>query len=551
MTKSKLGDLALLALFPLIFVLNIVKYFWVLPDPSDPLEYIGPIPWKNAVGFWPWLDRINLGSGLAMAYHLLPGPAYITGPLYALLITTLTLIIAQYWLYRRVGFVAALAWGVFVNSGWYFLYFGTQIFPEPTMLFYALLTALCFLWSQRQPSHQTSFFLTGLFAAMACFSKVTAILLPLVLAIAIFKRRRFGKPTQLYVAGLIGGALLSAALFCCIYGNASLLSTIQMFFGANLKANYAGRGGYNNAVSYYDVITDRQFLPIFLGLLVSIGAYRHKQARALLLIAWSFIATIYLIYVLSDRGYTPIPNYIYPGFFFAALGLSAYFGSLWPTPTRTTTLALTLAALFALTVGLRFGVSHNPSEIFVPGYYPNLAKWVKMLFNLGILALVVLLVALEVKPSGRRVTALLLVTAFWTSAYAGGKARHLFASLLIPNATQYYSYVGALNRPTAQSVDLFVDKWIHDEDPTRILWLYRVFFNERYDRSHGRAASENLIMDSIKFKMTQDDLVAGKGEQILTDQPDIVAKALPSAQLVDSYEWNGLKLSVFQRGTAN
>lgn len=541
-------DFWALASFPLLYFLNIGHYFWVRPDPSDPLEYLGPVVWRDSAGLFPYFDRLNLGSGLAIFYQLLPGPAFWTGPLYALCISTLTLILAQVWLYRRVGFAAALVFGVFFNSGWYFFFFGSQIFPEPTLVFYALLSLMAWSASEsHSPSSSVSvrwLGVAGFATALACFSKVTAVFLPISL---VWRLWRQAPRLRFFLAGLVGGALASLAIYAILYDLNSLVSSARQFFGSNLQSNYVGRGSYNNAVSYFDVVLNRNFVPVFLGLLVCNGAYRSKVSRLAMDYAWIFLGTILFVYWISNRGYTPIPNYVYPAYFFCALGLAAYFGTGLEALTSTRRLALATLCLALLVVGLRFGITHDPTDIFAPGYNPNLHKWVRLFYSGGLVAITVLLLAHELAPRPARVGMIVLLTALWGSAFAGGLMRKHFASTLIPLADFYYTHAPSLELPTAQNVDVYVENWNKRGEPERILWIYRLFFDRRYDRTRGHLAHDRAVSAGVRFLRNKEELESGRGEQILTDQKEIVESLFHQARLLQSKSIGQITYFVYQK----
>src|SRR5688572_2473414 len=101
-------EIAGLCAFLAYFVYIVRLHFWILPAPSDALDYLRVLAWNTSVGgFWPWLDRITLAVALVFA-RLVPGPLETGGPWYAMVVSGLTLLIGMLWLHRRQGFASGM-----------------------------------------------------------------------------------------------------------------------------------------------------------------------------------------------------------------------------------------------------------------------------------------------------------------------------------------------------------------------------------------------------------------------------------------------------------
>jgi len=541
---KKLPEILLLLAFPIFFATIAVRWNWVLPAVSDPLEYLRSVPWGSSYGYFPWLDRLALGGGLGL-FGWLPWPVYVTGPLYILSLHLSVLCLGLWWLYRQVGFGAAVLFGIFFNCSWYFLFFSTQIFPESTVIFYSFLAFIFF--HERKRSELWPLALAGFFAGFVFFTKATAAFFPPLLFLILFREKGWHKDLALFSGGILAGVLGVFLLFILVYDLASFQDAFVSFFSSNLQFNIQGRAEYNNPVNYVEVLLHKNHIPVFLGLFVAVGMYKDLRAKIPALIAWVFVTTVALIYIFSDRGYVPIHNYLYPGFFFASLALSAYLGSFVDLGKKFYQKAFWLGTgLLAVFLGLFLGRWFDPSGIFEAGYFAHLPKWASVLFNGGLFLSAILLLASEIRQSKKLVLSFTLVAGFWSAAHGGGLVRSHMDKILKPEVSFYYEQVGLLNENPKKGEDLavFVQAWNKERNPDRIVILYEILYGPEADQAgqpkhlRQKRFSDNLRMT---YLFNEKELHQSKAKIFLVDNLHLIQKLFSTWKVLKETDWRGRK----------
>jgi hypothetical protein len=337
----------ILAIIVVFFIFNLIDKFWALAGPSDPLQYVGPAVWTttsfndlwplagNPIN-WAWIDRVMVLLGLRLIAAISPKPEWI-GPIYIAFINTSIVILCIIWSYRRAGFIASLLCGILLTSSYMILSYGTYVYADQTVAFYLLLAFICYFSRTTVCGINQRVFIAGFFSAFALFSKalgVAGIVFFLIqIMMSIWKPSNTNRSLKIitldimrYAAGVIAGSVLVILLFILFYGWESLESVIIGFFFQNWKLMTRG-GAYGNPVTYFPHMVSMKNLPVFLSLFIMIGAYRHAEAKNPLLMAWVFLGMLFSIYAFTDRGGSPILNYMFTAFIFAALGISIYISS--------------------------------------------------------------------------------------------------------------------------------------------------------------------------------------------------------------------------------
>lgn len=553
--KSLLSDILIISPLILLYAFHVLQYLWVWPSPSDPLQYLGNVAWGNTNAFFPWLDRIMLANNLAI-FGFLPIPIYVSGPLYVLTVNLATMALGIWWARERIGFWAALFFAVFYNVGYFTLYRGVQIFPDTTLTFFSFLAFLSFFHNGSLPfSRRTSVFLTGIFTAFACFSKVTALCMVLFFLIRILVKEK--RQFKFWILGLAVGTATACGLFILLYDFASFTNTVSQFFGSNIGLNFKGRPQYDNMVSFFDVIVDPMFAPVFISLLICVGAYRNSEARHAFTFSLLYFGMTSVIYLVTKRGYRPIPTYLYESYLFAALGLSLYLGgragALLSLAESSTVrkMGWVFAFMVLVVIGFAVGKKHDPTGIFEVGTLLT-DRTASRFYLIGALLVPFGLVALEAyrKVSGRALLVYMLFCALWSSSYGGGLAASNIRKIQAPEAAFFYKNAPVFNEVPAKKFDLFVKRWA-SQAIHKLPWVYRLFFDEKYERGTGPLRQYNHqreVLASIGIYRDLEKLIGGKGDQILTDVPSVVRAACPGFPIVKEFEWEGTTLYVLERG---
>ena len=306
-------------LFTLAYGLNIYYNFFVLPAPSDPLQYLGPSVWKSTYGYFSYLDRINVVSGLRI-FSMFISPIYLAGPYYIMFIELLTLMIGLIWCYKVAGRWAALMFALIINTSYMTLSVATYIYPIQTAALYSLLAIMCFYYRNIETKYFNMFILSGVFSGLACFSKVSELGGVIFLfSYLLFIDKSITKCLK-YFVGIIIGITLSLGFFTVLFNHQSLLNCIYLFF-KTFSGMCVPDAYQSNVVQYLYTLLDFRYFPVFIGLFIAINAYKEESSRLIMFYAWSFLVTIFLIYALiPGRGGYTIPYYIYTSYVIASIG---------------------------------------------------------------------------------------------------------------------------------------------------------------------------------------------------------------------------------------
>ena len=573
---ATVAEVVILFLFVALYVWNVSTKFWCLPSPSDPLQYLGSTAWKTTWAYWPWLDRLALAVGLRVFAMLLPNNIPVAGMAFVGFVHVALLLTSMLWGYRKSGFFASLLVGVFFNASFLLLGWATYLYPDAPVALYSLL-AFVFFFS-KGPSKEVWWptICAGVFTAFACWSKATGIgTLGFFMAYLLYYRH--WSSVKAFILGLFLGSVFVCGAYTLLYNYQSFLQSVNDFVGSGLQRNVYLLNR-RNLVAYFDVVLALKYFP-FIALIVAAGAYRNKASRNLLWLALSnLVIMVFFIGLLTMRGGAPIPNYLYTGQVCVILALSIHLSDLLqgdgkPGTTVTWTsstifkVILGLSALVLLTAGLTTGITFSPigssnysydynyyetPGIFLGTSEDNALQWpfyVKAIYILGPVLALGLLALIEASKSKVAICALVLVAAIWSSTFNGGLA-YQKATFDRSEAGPYYRWAPILNEVPADKFSVYVTE-LNDSlgDPQSILWVYRLFFDEKYPRGDefdAQYKNDLVIAGSIKIIEKESDLVFALGDQILTDDPQAVNKYQLGWITIKEFDWEGVSLSVLQ-----
>jgi len=560
--KIKTVEITILFLFIALYAWNISNYFWTLPAPSDPLQYLGPMVWKSTYAYWPWLDRISLAIGLRLFSMLIP-TTYLAGPIYIGFINTLIIIISCFWLYRKQGFLAAVLICILFNTSFFLLGFATYIYPVQTEAFFALIAFILFFAEGNTRIYRNRIIYAGIFCAFTLFSKITGIFAVAYFGVYLLKAKDWSGLRDL-ITGMILGTLIVCLLFIALFNIQSFNNILSLFF----KSNQWSGLDMNNLVSYLDQLLSVKFFPVFIALFIVVSAYKDAISRRLFCFAWANITVIYIIYTFTHRGGSVISPYIYPAYIFTGMGLASALGKIFAEAEVLLSkkvfydaflrIGVALVSFIFICAGLLIGVKYptvskfnydylyyRPLDIFTPGYIylPEVCRW---LFTLGPILILMLLLLSQISKSRKVIIFFMLTTSLWGAAFIGGLA-YQKASFDRFRAGFFYDAAPVLNEVPDQQFNIFVKAWNEHPRSEYLLWVYRLFFDEKYPRGHNfdsQYKNDNLIRGSINYIKEKKDLVNIRGKQILTDDLCLMKEIFQEVDIVKEIEWKRIKLYV-------
>lgn len=544
---------AVLLVLVVLYIYNISHHFWSLPAPSDPLQYLGSAVWKTTWGYWPWLDRISLAVNLRL-FTILFSKGYIAGMVYIGFINTAILITSMFWAFKKSGFWAALIVGTFINSSYLMLGWGTYLYPDQTVALYSLITFMFFFSKIKESRYIKPILIAGIFAALTLFTKATGIAVPIFfIGYIIFKKN--WKHLKQFVLGMIAGSALIILLFILLYNWQSFVNVYQHFFFGKLgiSNNLITDLTHSGVAYYHKIILSMKYFP-FIALLIILGAYKNKKTKNLLFLAWMYIIIVSIVRPAAPS----IPSYIYSAYIFICLGLSIYLADLMNIHKTTKSIynkkyipfVFCGLALLLIMLGLKLGFKYSPVQEFNYGYnylipsdiythptnlvYPTIIKSIYVFGPLIILGLLIYCLNLKSK---KLILLFILTVAFWSSFSNGGLAykKTLFDK---NHADFFYKAAPILNLVSAKKFSIYIEEWNKHSHAERILWVYRIFFNKKYQRvfepkHKSQYENEYEIKRNIAFIKNEQDIQSEiQGTQILTDNEKVILRYFPWAKKI-------------------
>jgi hypothetical protein len=531
----------LLAAIPVLYLWFVFQDFWTLPAPSDPLQYLDPAVW-HSVSYFPWIDRTVVAMGLQVFTFLFSAfRPYEAGMFYIAAVNTAILVAGMAFGYYRRGFLAALITGLLLASSYPFLAYATYIYTDQTMALFALL-ALIFFTARYRNRWLDPALLAGFWGTLACFSKVTGVAVILFMLAWYLWRRDWPRLKKLGIGCGIGVAAVAAAdmIFFGPESVAMLISGARGYYGG-----WMVNTRYEIDLTYFTLLSSQLVLPLFLGAVVFIGAYRDPLTRPFYLGALAFVAVLTL-FIAFTRQVQAIPNYLYPAVALCGVGAGLYLGGLagqrqpsYPPWAQVLVAALAIVLVFVvLKIGASFsGAFTNPNGAKVPGLARSLYSVVPLVIVAG-------MVAIEVTRRPAAILLTLLVVFSWMPAYAGAYASDK-ARADREEAAFFYEAAPALNKFPQKEFAIYVNEWVKSNHYDRLLWVYRSFFNQKYSLV-SQAAAEEEMDQNVKLIENPREIPYLKANYILTDTPSTIRRYFPQSVETVSFPWRGVTLSVFQ-----
>lgn len=548
----------ILLLFVILYVFNIFSYFWTLPAPGDPLQYLGSASWGTTWAYFPWLDRINLAVNLRIV-SLLFSKAYVGGMVYIGIVNTAILIASMFWAYKKSGYWAALLAGIFINTSFLMLGWSTYIYPDQTVTLYALLAYIMFFWDSDRKHFFGPVLIAGIFAALTSLTKITGIVVP-VFFIGYLMLKRDWKKLIRFITGIIIGSVLIVTLFILLYNWQSFVNTFQHFFSHTIRQNVAIGTDPFGASYFHEHILSINFFP-FIALFFAAGAYLNKNSKYLFLLAWLNILLVCIVRMLAPS----IPTYIFPAYVFTCLGLSVFLADLIKPKneifisdntellSNIALIIVSAAALILIITGMQFGFVYGPVKVYDYGYNylkpidvytsNNLlyASSIKRLYSFSPFILLGALAYFLATRTKKTLILFVLIVSLIASFLNGGLA-YKKADFDRKEADFFYQNAPLLNLVPAKTFSVYVESWNKHNWSSNILWVYRIFFDEKYQRVFepkykSQYLNEYEVIGNISYITKEEDLAScTKGSLLLTDKPGVVYKYYPNALKINAFD---------------
>ncbi len=537
----------ILVSFVLFYLFMIKFYFLKLPGPSDALQYLTPSAFGTSWGWWMWFDRLTLGIGLGF-FTIFFNKIYIGGIVYIVFVSTLLLSFSIYISYKLGGFISAVFCAVFLITSNYFLIYSSSIYPNQTLALYSLISFYMFyFYNSTNNRFFDNVFLAGFFSAFALFSKVTGIVVIILLLFDLIVLKRI-KDIKKFILGLIIGTLFIFLLYILVYNYQSLYHAAFRFFKSSIHANLTSRG--NNAVSYLPVLLDTKFFPVFISLFILIGVYRDKVVKKFYQFGWGYVGIIFFIYTFSYRGGNPIPLYIYTSFIFFSIGLSLYLSKLIRNNDFDNQLkqkfgisfnfdiVYYFAVIVLMIMGFVIGINYPTfiNKLYSSSNVSILIKWMPILLPVFI---VIALSYIEFSKSQYIVILLILVISFWSSLTNSAIA-YYSAITNKKHLSFFYKNAPLFNEVSEMKFSVYISDWNKISKSERIIWLYWVFFNKKYPISNdydALAKTRKNVESSIKYIKTENELKKLEHKYLLTNELSTIKKYYSEYLIINRISW--------------
>lgn len=502
--KIKLVEIGLLLAIVGIYSWFVFNFLAMLPDPHDPVQYIQPVAWRTLVGFFPWIDRLMIADGIKLVsffFHRIE----IAGAIYFGLINFCILSIAIVWSYLKRGFWTAFIVGFFLMISYPLLRYSNYGYPDATVALFGLVAFIFF-----ENGKPKNIIWAGFFTTLAFFSKITGLAILLYFIYEFVRQKRFAD-FKLYLLGLFTGGVFVLLLTDILFGFSSLKYVFSST-GQNISANTAKRSVFR---SFLVCLRPEIVLPAYLALVVFWRAYKDKLIRQIFSFALFFIGFFTLL-VVSSSHIKIYPHYLYTAYIFSSIGMAFYLGNLGPKKTKTYLFILAAISLILSFLGIRFGL--NNSVYLVTIKILDAPLWLQMMYASFTVLTITLMILIGLKKKKIYVFVLLILISFLGSFFASASAYSVIKS---QKEKINYIYTFASSYAQIPKKEFGVYLLNRDPDfPKRINWVYRTFYDNKYDRSsfsNNINASQNKIiylsqgevaLSQLQYLVTDDEVIA-------------------------------------------
>lgn len=503
----------LLIIFGWFFFRNLAMW----PDPNDPLEYIEPSVWKTFIGgYYPWIDRLVIADGIRF-FSLILRPE-LAGAVYFGLVSFLILILATLWAYLKKGFWSGFLVGLFLVISYPLVRYANYGYPDATVALFGLLAAIFYLRTKKSPG---SIYLVGLFTGLAIFSKITGLAFFLFFLGDIIAAKKYVdlKP---YFVGLISAVAFILIATGLLFDWASVSSVIHSI-GTNVSSNVESRAVLR---SVGNILWPEICLPAYLALIVFRGAYRNELITKIFSISWTFIGFFLVLFVFSTH-VKVYPHYLYSAYLFASIGMTFYLAELSKSFKKQ--YLVSLISLILIVAGFSLGIWQaryfEGLKIYFDGFTHLVAPlWLKITYIGFTVLAAAMILAIGKTRRQSLIIAFIIFSSLSGSYFVAGSAMYTIKSQK-DAAKVVYDYAHAISE-TPRVKTVIVSKAINRESFPRVLWVYRLFFDHKYDR--GSRVINKAETDADIRQIDKADLGSFQWDYLITDDQNAVKFDIPN-----------------------
>lgn len=430
--------------------------------------------------------------------------------------------------------------GIILVTSYSLLFESTMIYTDQTMSLFCLIAFIFFFSKYRNKIFDPTM-MAGIFSAVSCFTKLPAIALLLFFIAWIVCAREWPRLKRL-LSGLLIGSILVVLIYILTYGFDSLQFIIShsVYSSASfLKPPIHGR-------SQYVFYVLESYIPIFISLVIFLGAYRNKTARPLFFASMAFVAFSLLMGLVTDM-YVLGDNYLYPLVIFTSIGLGMYVTTIFDNKQAGSSkvfqlyqnnnfkLAFTVLCLVGTFVAFKVGIEHYTTFLNLSS--PKINQLLFHIYPVVPMCIIGLMVLIEYSKSRTLVLLFILLVALWCPAYNGASA-YSAVSAINTRSALFYKAPLVFNEIPAKQFSVYVESWNSNKSVGEMKQFYAAFFNEKYPKVHNQDTYDN-VMNSIYMVTNKNDLPKAvlQGNSILTDVPDYIKQVFPAAEIVKNIPW--------------
>lgn len=320
MIEKNLKFFNLAVFYGTIYFLICLFFLFSITAPSDPMQYVKPALYPE--GGFEFLDRISLWLWIRFV-ALFPIQLEYIGGIATLLLTTFTLILGLFWLYKKINLYAMnLFFLLFVLNN-IILPISSYTYPTQmlTLVIFATLIAISLIENKK-----IAFLIGGIGASIAILSKIQAYPFFIFLFFyVIFNSkglREIIKNQLIAFVGIISGFFFVFLIIFLIDNMDMVYKIVTQYFASTVEVQAKGRN-LGGVPPFDQYLKNPTVLFALIGCLAVLTLKQFKELNIFALGALFQFLGLLLIYIVTQRGGPLIDNYILD---FVVIGLFVFSG---------------------------------------------------------------------------------------------------------------------------------------------------------------------------------------------------------------------------------
>lgn len=488
MKKEKIIELVLLLGVVLVYGWVYYSYLSMLPNASDPLQYVEPSVKKSLVGIFPWIDRLTIANGIRLLSLFLKPE--IAGAVYFGAVNFLILIIAIIWSYLKRGFWTAFLTGFFLITSYPLLRYANYGYPDATVALFALLALIFYLEEGKR-----SAVCVGVFTGLALFSKISALAIFIFFLIDILRSKQKNQ-LKYYLAGIF---CVSTMILLITYLLFDYDSIRYVFSGViyNITSNTEPRP---IAASILTIFSPEILLPGSLALIIFSRAYKDRETRKIFLLSVTFIIFFFLMVALSSH-IKIFPHYLYTSYVLGVIVMSWFLASLWDKKIQQKKRLLfylfALGIICLLCLGFYAGAVKATELVAIT----KASIYLKLFYGLFALVVTGLMILISIYRSTQFITAFIIVIAFLGSFYTFGSVYRIVSRHRVEINTIYH-FAESMRDVSENPVNIYSSS-LDDHFERRISWVNRLFYSRNL-KEINVISNSDINSDDWSYLLTDD-----------------------------------------------